>query len=61
MLFPVSILNKVAGLQLYYKQTPLQVFYPVNFVKFLRTPSSAERLRGTASENSFYESFSGVR
>ena len=39
--------NKVAGLRLWCR------FFPVNFVKFLRTPFPAEHLRATASEYNY--------
>ena len=38
-------LNKIAGLRLQHRR------FPVNFVKFLRTPLFTEHLRGTASKS----------
>ena len=50
-----TILNKVAGSQLYYKRLQHKCF-PVKFVKILRTPFFTEHLRWLFLENLFRSS-----
>ena len=49
--------NKIAGLRpaTLLKKRLWHRYFPVNFAKFLRTPSSTEHLWTTASEHNYYQ------